>query len=643
MITDGRKTIGVFMNKAETSFKLVVQQVARQYAQKYGYDLFFFITMGYRESSNEYDKHEKGVFSFVPMEKLDGALVTPDAYDMPGFREALFKMLDERARFPVVCVRDHENHFDCCYTDESTAIRQVISHLLDDHGFRKVCFQAGYQGHIDSDARLACYYDEMKKRGLPLPPNAVHYGTMWTAGSEEAYQHFYGDPENWPEAVVCANDHMAEALIDQLRNHGYRVPEDTVVTGFDNIEGASRFVPSLTTVGQDYVTMVSQAMELLHRRICQQEQGVTETDRCRMGLPGKLYLRESCGCGAKPNPIQLLKDITLLNQQRQAMDTRVVSQTYFSIELNAAPTYEEIHNTIFRKLRDVPTMRDFYLCMFRENGDYANRITDEVQLISAISDRKDMGSPGICFEKDQLLPKMAERPGEAQVFYFYLLHQRDSTYGYTAIQYFDGETPTLFYQHWNVIISLALRNLDDQIRLHALYEERRLASVTDALTGLDNRRGFDEKLMDQWEKLIAQEKTVCFISLDMDNLKYINDTFGHYGGDEALKTIADGIRHAVPENAIAARVGGDEYLVFIPDCGEYSGTLFRQRLEDFLREKNQKSPFRVGFSMGARVFVLREGMSFSQCIRESDQVMYIEKASRHREMGCYPRRMERPE
>lgn len=637
MLTDGRKTIGVFMNKADTNFQTTVQRITRQRAQELGYDVFYFITVSYRESMNVYDEQEKIMFDFVPVEKLDGALVTPDAYDMPGFRESLFRMLDERAKFPVVCVRDHENHYDCCFTDEATAIRPLMRHLLDDHGFRKVCFQAGYKEHPDSQARLECYLDEMEKHGIPLPPNAIHYGTMWSTGAEKAYQLFYGDPANWPEAVVCANDFMAQALIEQLQAHGYSVPQDTVVTGFDDIESSKRFVPGLTTVGQDYQTMVAKAVDLLHRRILDREQGIEVADRQRLGIPGKLILRESCGCGKRPGLEQITQELATLNKANQVGGIRVVSNTYFSIELNAAPTYEDIHHTIFRKLEDTPTIRDFYLCLFRKDGDYANTISPQVQLISAIQDRQDKGSPMICFDKDTLLPAMAERPGEAQVFYIYLLHQRDCTYGYTAIQYLDGGTPSLFYQHWNVIVSLALRNLDDQIRLRALYEERRRSSITDALTGLNNRRGLDELLIPQWEELCRSQETVCFASLDSDNLKTINDTLGHQGGDEALCTIADAIRSAVPQGGIPARIGGDEYLVFIPHCDLDGALTFRQKLNDFLAEKNKHMSFAVSVSVGVRVMTLREGADISRCVRESDEAMYAEKVRRHAELTRHAR------
>lgn len=628
MITDKRKTLGVFMNNADADFQDTVQMITRQCAREMGYDVFYFLTVGYRESANFYDEQEKSMFSFAPMEKLDGALVVPDTYDMHGFRESLFDMLEQRAKCPIVCIRDHLTPYDSYYTDETLALHPLMKHLLEDHGYRKICFLAGYPEHPDSNARLACYKEEMAAHGAVLPPNAVYYGSMWSRGIEEAYEYFYGNPETWPEAVVCANDYMALALIEQLQQHGYNVPQDTVVTGFDDIDTARRFIPSLTTVTQDYTLMVTKAMELLHQRIQERELGLPPVTGEHRGIPGALKIRESCGCSPQCSAEPLALTIHKLEQANRKMGMREFSQTYFAIELNSADSYEAIHNTIFQKLDDIPSVRDFYLCLFRDKEGFAGHITPQVQLISAIRDRTDAGRPMTCFNREDLLPPLAERADEPQAFYVHLLHQRHNTYGYSVMQFMDNMGPSQFYLHWNIIVSIALRNLDYQGKLKALYEERHRSSITDALTGLYNRRGVNEHLDPVWAQLCKEKRTICFASIDMDNLKPINDTFGHQGGDEALCTIADAIRSSIPEGAIPARIGGDEYLIFIPDCDEDDASAFAGRFESFLTMHNLTARFPVGASVGTRVFHLEDGMGLDRCVNESDESMYRVKHSR---------------
>ncbi len=634
MITDRRKTIGVFMNRADTDFQAIAQNVTQKKAKAMGYDVFYFFTVGYRDSVNHYDEQEKGMFAFAPVEKLDGILVMPDSYDMPGFREGLLDMLENRVKCPIVCVRDSRIQYDSVYTNDEDAIRPLLAHLLVDHGYRKICFQAGYADHPDSEARLRCYREEMAKRNLPLPENAVYYGSMWTKGADLAYDYFLGeDRENWPEAIVCANDYMAYALIEEVFAHGYSVPEDVVITGFDNVQNVSLSRITLTTVGQDYTGMLLTAMEMLDQRIQAVERGESILPHKHVRLPGSFQIRHSCGCKGLEEEEDQHQKIRDFNQTMRSIRQREVSQTYFCIELNAAETYESIHSTVMRKLSDTPTMRDFYLCLFEDESGFAEKITPNVRLISCVRDRQDHGVPNILFDRESILPSIAERADEPQAFYVHLLHQRESTFGYTVMQLQDGETPSMFYMHWNVIISIALRNLASQFKLEALYEERRRSSITDVLTGIYNRRGFEEQLREVWPRFCQERRTVCFISLDLDNLKAINDTYGHQaGGDLALKTIAGAIMAATPADAISARFGGDEYWVFIPDCDEKGARVFREKFTAYLKEYNKTARFAVGASVGAAVFELGDGLTMSHCIHESDEILYQEKKRRHAEL-----------
>lgn len=632
MITNGRKTLGLFINRPDTDFMQVVQRVCRRKAKEMNYDLFIFITVGYRDSVNYYDTQEKAMFDFAPVQHLDGALVTPDSYDMEGFKEALFNMLGRNEELPVACIRDRDSKYDNFFTDEETAMRPMMEHLLDDHGYRKVCFQSGYEGHYDSEMRLKCYREEMEKRGIPLPKRAIYHGNLWVTRANEAYDYFFADPDDRPEAIVCANDYMAKALTDEIIARGLRVPEDVAVTGFDNIPDTATGNPTITTVCQDYEQMVIQAMETLHQRICAKEEGRTLPAPCKHPLPSLVALRESCGCPKCTTEDELRLDNNKLSRQIRSITQREVSQTYFSIELNVAEDYESIHNTILRKMADVPNIQDFYLCLFEgENGMMAEKITDNVRVISAVRNRTEGCSPNWLFNRETLLPAQVETD-EPQAFYIHLHHQRDCMYGYSAVQLLDNETPTLFYMHWNIIISVALRNLCNQAKLAALYEERRLSSITDMLTGLYNRRGIDEQLSSIWPEYCSECRKMTFISLDMDNLKPINDTFGHQGGDMALCTIADAIRAASPENVLAARMGGDEFLVILPDGKNKDATQFCKKFNEYLQKVNQGQTCTVGASVGALTVELSKDSVLEQCIHDSDLKMYKVKKRRKSEL-----------
>jgi diguanylate cyclase (GGDEF)-like protein len=94
---------------------------------------------------------------------------------------------------------------------------------------------------------------------------------------------------------------------------------------------------------------------------------------------------------------------------------------------------------------------------------------------------------------------------------------------------------------------------------------RELANA-DALTGLANRRAFDERLEEEWHRAVTQAQPLALLLIDVDLFKSYNDIYGHVGGDECLRCIAKVIANTLQGKAdVAARFGGEEFAVILPD------------------------------------------------------------------------------
>jgi len=636
MISGKRKTIGVFLCKAYSMFDNAVYRALEDEAKKRNFDVIIFTTVGYFASQNDYDAQERSMFSFAPIEQLDGIIVAPDTYEIEGFREELHSELTKRAKCPVIAIRHLGQEFDCIYTDEDKAIRPLLQHLLDHHGLKRVSFLAGYKGHPDSELRLQVYREEMAAHGLPVDEEKnIAYGNMWLNCGPAAYDTLFSDPENLPQAVVCANDYMAVGLMRTLREHSIKVPEDVIVTGFDNVPSIALDEPTLTTVEQDFAGMAVRAMEELDRRInAKKTDNPAENKKIPIG--GKLIIGESCGCGYRGDMFYI--DISVeRGRQVDRMNSREVGMTYLTIELNACDDLKDLHRVLVDKMPDTPMVRDYYLCLFEkgkdDNGEpvFAEEMTDTACLVHAMRDRQDHGMPMITFDRKQLLPEMAERADEPQMFFLMLLHQRENAYGYAMFHYQPHELPTNFFQHWNVILSGALSNMHKRNELMLLYEERRLSSITDVMTRLLNRRGLEEQLTPVWQRLCSRWEHVAFISFDMDRLKQINDTYGHQAGDYAIRLTGKAIRRAAPKEAILARMGGDEFLAVLPRANQEAADKF---MEDFQKElkmlnRMENRAFKVEASCGAVIFRLNTLSTIEECIQKSDEEMYRQKEERH--------------
>jgi diguanylate cyclase (GGDEF)-like protein len=109
-------------------------------------------------------------------------------------------------------------------------------------------------------------------------------------------------------------------------------------------------------------------------------------------------------------------------------------------------------------------------------------------------------------------------------------------------------------------LSLSLTNIELRERLENM-------ALRDGLTGLYNRRFIDEMLDHQLAKLRRDGKKAAFLLLDVDHFKRFNDTYGHQAGDEALRKVGAALTATVRASDVVCRYGGEEFLVFLPECG----------------------------------------------------------------------------
>ncbi len=636
MLSGNRKTIGAFLCKAYSLFDNAVYHVLEEKAKEMDYNIIVFTTVGYFASQNDYDMQEKRMFSFAPIEELDGIILAPDTYEIEGFREELLDAIRERAHCPVVAIRHFSDELDCVHTDTQKAFEPLMTHLLEQHGVKKIRFLAGYEGHPDSEARLESYRKAMEKHGLPVDEKKdICHGNMWYNCGPEAYRALFSDPDDRPEAVVCANDYMAAGLIQELREHGIRVPEDVIITGFDNVPNLNLDDLKLTTVEQDFTAMAAAGLEELDRQIRAGDSRRKRKTNISIGIPGQLVLSESCGCGQRDTSF-----FTSINKQNahkiDVLQNREVGMTYLTIEMGACEDLKQMHKVLIDKKDDTPQLRDLYVCLFEngrdENGEpiFAKEMTDDICLVHVMKDKQDCGMPMVTFKRSQMLPTLAERP-EPQVLYLMTLHQNEFAYGYAVFHYYPGEVPSDFFQHWNVVLSGALSNIQKRNEILALYEERRLSSITDVMTRVLNRRGMEEKLQPEWQGMCNRRETVTFIAFDMDHLKEINDHYGHLAGDYAIRAMGAALRNAAPKEAVISRMGGDEFLAVLPGADKRAAEAFVHRFQRELEtiNKREKRSFLVEASSGIYVIRLDEMTTLDDCIRQSDEMMYKAKEDRH--------------
>lgn len=153
---------------------------------------------------------------------------------------------------------------------------------------------------------------------------------------------------------------------------------------------------------------------------------------------------------------------------------------------------------------------------------------------------------------------------------------------------------------------------------------------SDVLTGVMNRRGFQEAAEQFLQESRKAGKKVLVAYIDMNNLKIINDRYGHEEGDFSLKLIGELIAEAVRGNGICGRIGGDEFACLM-ECGEESaGQQFRRKLYDAFENYNRTSEkvYNISVSVGAYVLEEDADVTLNQALLLADERLYEEKQYR---------------
>ena len=168
------------------------------------------------------------------------------------------------------------------------------------------------------------------------------------------------------------------------------------------------------------------------------------------------------------------------------------------------------------------------------------------------------------------------------------------------------------------------------LRVSRLYGRLEEASRRDGLTGLYNRRSFDERLFEEISRSQRYSTPLSLIMIDLDNFKAVNDNFGHVVGDEVLVELAKRLDVRVRAGEVAVRYGGDEFAIIRPNTAVDGASVLARDVEQLIAHialpRSDVFPYRVSASVGCGE--LKRGFGPKELIRAADLELYSRKAER---------------
>jgi diguanylate cyclase (GGDEF)-like protein len=223
--------------------------------------------------------------------KFDALLVLIGTIGSHLNKEQKAEFLKRFSGTPVITITAQIDGYPCISVDNKTGMRQVIEHLINEHGCRKIGFVSGPKTSEDAAERLSVYKETLEDNGIAYDEERVTYGNFSKYVGGKVGDLLDRCPDL--QAVVFANDQMALAGYQVMEERGIRPGKDIFVTGFDNEPLAEELTPHLTTVKADPAELgynaVLEAVNYVNNGMIRNET-----------VPSSMICRNSCGCQGNP-------------------------------------------------------------------------------------------------------------------------------------------------------------------------------------------------------------------------------------------------------------------------------------------------------------------------------------------------------
>lgn len=637
-MSKARKVIGVCGSHVFEQNAMKFLGALRRACSKRGYFPIVFCANSSLPEDDEEAIAERQLFDLCRYTNLCSLVILTETLKNVNLRQQIVE-IGRQMQIPVFSL---DGRLDECYNLEMayhSGFDDIVRHVIEEHGARRVNMIAGFKGNSFSEERIAIYRQVLEEHGIPYEEERVGYGDFWHRPTQKVVKQFMASDLPMPEAIVCANDSMALTTCSVLKGAGYKVPQDIMVTGFDGLQNGKYHTPMLATCDPDYedsLTFIFQQIEKAEKS--------GKREPCDFEVKFKMIPNQSCGCPPKRyydrNGIisSLFDDLGDCSWHNLAMNQMVTSLSDKQNLIDIAPNLPEF----------VEQWSDhFHFACVKEELLDSNEIPDKYSRMVTIlrGNKQVFEEPGERFDITDFMPKYQETiqgGDDTRVLVVRQLNSGVNVYGYVVEGFPKLDERRL--QRCNEFAMFLAHSINTVLRNHkvnelnynlaAAYRKVSALSLLDAMTGIYNRRGFYQTLDTRLQGCSGEKKYLLLVSVDMDGLKYINDNFGHAEGDFAITSMAKAIVQAGGEEAICARFGGDEFV-----CAILTDTTDEKKDEWYRRvEQNVQNipgvaekPYPIGASVGIVCQPISDQLDTEAMIQSADKKMYEDKIARKKQ------------
>lgn len=634
------KKIAVFVHSMSSEYATTVVSGIYEYF-KDRKDVTIFITQT-RSPHYQYGISEYQFWAgaeYAVSDDIDGIIIVSNTYNFIMTIDEIRQVFRKFKNKKIVSIGLDLKIPGSYYTlsNPNNIYDEIVGYLKNEHGRKNIGFMSGNPtGSLESLDRFEAYKKALKKHGLTYDEKNVFHAYFTTqTGHDFIIRDCPTKNDVHFDAIICANDMMAVGVMDALKELGLRIPEDVMVFGFDNTSHSCLTTPSLSTVDQMIKGQGEIAAKMMHdvlkgKKVSQQVETPLKVIY-RHSTNSDINLSEQFLSSKTLQP-EYYNDLTRIDTMQDLIRGNISTKEFIEsfVNLMDCSGYDSVYSCFL----------DYPLPNLRED-DFT--IPDHAKLLFYADPDRNVSEyyeNGLIVKpKKHLFPKNIIPAG---VYMFQPLYLIDLQYGYLCCKIrtpnFAANSITLklldttIIQNYEYTKTMKLQHFLEEANEKLLENNSSLdiQSKTDELTTLLNRRGFFEhgqKLIN-FSLSVKNTGIVCFG--DLDNLKIINDTYGHEMGDLAIKTQAQVFKAAFRQSDVFGRLSGDEFAIVANGMTLENSEIVRSKINTLNEQfsKENKLPFTVSISLGFVPFSA-ENSDLTKLLKQADQKLYEEKRIKH--------------
>ena len=607
------KKIAMFIGQIHLDTQRKVILSIYEECKKHKIDLNVFSFFSSNEAS--YNQGEFEYINRIDMDSYDGFILYSETIYSEELREKLIQKISTFHN-NIVSI-DYDIKFGTnISTDNYNAMTEMMEHLIKEHNVKKINFIGGPINSSDTEKRLSGCKKVLEENNIKLEEKRIYYGDFLVDSGSTAIDYFKNNDLLDADVYICANDQMALGAYNELTNLGYKIPDDCLLTGFDDITQAKYNLPSITSVErrEDYIGLTA------FNKLMALSKGEKTEDEVVKAIP---QFRKSCCKDYKELSASKLmekyKNYSVENIEHLKYSKFINDSAAEFVAADSIETLVELIPKYLKKFK----VNEFCMCIDENIEDTKLTVPLHYILEDDTCSKKTI-------RKKNIMPEFRNND-QGNFSIIIPLHYLNNYYGYVITNNYVGSLYNELFRTFINNIANSLEAINTYNKMKEMYKELEEVSCHDTLTKLLNRKGF----FDQADKIYARSKylnePMFLIFADLDGLKYVNDNMGHNYGDIFISDYANALTHINKKyNYLMMRFGGDEFVIFGANATNEDAEKFIKELSDYIAELNKcnrfvYSPFNLSASTGIIAIDNNSDLSLLKLIDIADKDMYAAK------------------